>query len=460
MKELLNEWKNYLKESKREYVVTFEQLESIFKVFHLSRYLLPNSEEKGNFTFTPRVPISPMDGEDNFTNRISLAPKINRAIYALDFYKKSNAYKAQNYHVYAGDLKHDYTDDIDTVKLNVELRRCSKDLYYFDKHGKKIRFGSSPDHFWVSHYADRIAKEKFNVDNCDDLTDKNQKEICRKIKSAETPSDFGAEGFQEIQQKFYACVPDAAVSREEWSLKPVSLYYIGEKVMGENKVIVSERMWNQLQNILKKSTKKIKAKVYDDPEIFEGQKEPLNEWKKFVIEANKKVVPVKKVEPKKPKPPGIYSNTYTENAVNIIKKFEQFKSTPYQNKGDKPTIGFGTTEYVSSDGKTRKPVTMKDAYEISEDLADDYIRNYLNFVVMPSLNNYLRKRNLNRNQIDALVSIMYNKGNTAFLNSPIFTAVNKNPKDPNLQKIFLADAAGKDPGILARRKEEWKLYSS
>jgi lysozyme len=188
-------------------------------------------------------------------------------------------------------------------------------------------------------------------------------------------------------------------------------------------------------------------------------KEILNEWKKFVNEADKKAVSKKKVEPTKPKTPGIYSNTYTENAVNLIKRFEKFKSMPYQKTGDKPTIGFGTTEYVSADGKTRKPVTMKDNIEIPEDLADEYMRNYLNFVVMPSLNNYLKIKNLTSNQIDALVSIMYNKGNTAFLNSPIFTAVNKNPDDRNLKNIFLADAAGKDAGILARRQAEWELYS-
>lgn len=185
-------------------------------------------------------------------------------------------------------------------------------------------------------------------------------------------------------------------------------------------------------------------------------KELLNEWKKFINEADKKIV-AKKAPP--PKPPGIFSNSYTENVVNFIKKFEKFKPAPYQNPGDKPTIGFGTTEYVSDDGKTRKPVTMQDNIEISEEQADKYMRNYLNFVVMPSLNNYLKKRNLNRNQIDALASIMYNKGNTAFLNSAIFSTVNKNPKDPNLKKIFLADAAGKDPGILKRRAAEWYLYS-
>lgn len=183
-------------------------------------------------------------------------------------------------------------------------------------------------------------------------------------------------------------------------------------------------------------------------------KQLLNEWKKFINEADKK-----KAAAAKPKPPGIYSNTYTENAVNLIKKFEQFSPTPYQKKGDKPTIGFGTTEYVSDDGKKRTPVTMQDKIKVSEPVADKYVRNYLNYVAMPSLNKYLRKRNLNRNQIDALISVMYNKGNSAFLNSQIFTAVNKNPNDPNLKKIFLDDAAGKAPGILARRTAEWELYS-
>ena len=180
-------------------------------------------------------------------------------------------------------------------------------------------------------------------------------------------------------------------------------------------------------------------------------------WYKFLIK--EAVASAKKAVPQKPKPPGIYSNSYTENAVNIIKRFENFKSMPYQNDGDKPTIGYGTTEYVSADGKVRKPVTMKDNFEISKELADEYLRNYLNYVAMPSFNSYLKKRNLNRNQIDALISIMYNKGNSAFLNSPIFTAVNKNPNDPNLKKLFLDDAAGKDPGILTRRQDEWDLYS-
>jgi GH24 family phage-related lysozyme (muramidase) len=125
-------------------------------------------------------------------------------------------------------------------------------------------------------------------------------------------------------------------------------------------------------------------------------KELLNEWRKFVNEADKKTASKKKVEPPKPKPPGIYSNTYTGNAINLIKRFETFKSMPYQHEGDKPTIGFGTTEYVSADGKTRKPVTMQDNIEIQEELANQYMINYLNFVVMPSFNNYLKKRNLNQ----------------------------------------------------------------
>jgi lysozyme len=186
-------------------------------------------------------------------------------------------------------------------------------------------------------------------------------------------------------------------------------------------------------------------------------KELLNEWKKFINEADKKSVAKKKTP--SVKPTGNYSNTYTENAIALIKKFEKFSPVPYQNDGDKPTIGYGTTFYVSSDGKTITPVTKKDKTRVTPEIADKYMRNFLNYITMRSINKYLKRKDLNRNQLDALVSIMYNKGNSSFLNSPIFTAVNKNPNDPNLKNLFLADAAGKDPGILIRRQAEWNLYS-
>lgn len=177
-------------------------------------------------------------------------------------------------------------------------------------------------------------------------------------------------------------------------------------------------------------------------------KELMYEWKKFLSTSV-----IKEVKPK-----GNYSYSYTENAVNFIKKHEGFKKSPYQNPGDKPTIGYGTTVFISNDGKKRVNVKLNNKLSITEKQADSYLRNYLNHVVMPSLNAYLKHTTLNPNQVDAIVSLMYNKGNSRFLNSPIFTALNKNPNDPAIKQLILNDAVGKPPGIMKRRQEEASLY--
>lgn len=290
MKEILGEWITYLNEGEQEYVLTFEQLESIFKVFHLSKDKLGDSEDSGKFTFTPRTPRSPLSGEDNFTQRISLAPNINRAVYALEMLRTKNTRLAQNYHVYAGDLKLDSSDDIDTVKLNIELRRCNKDLSYVDKVGKMAKYSDfySKDRRWrYTEFVDKYIKDEFGVKSCLDIKDDDRRYSCQRVASelSRGPNSFSKVGREDIKQKFYACVPDASKTREEWSLEPVSLYYIGQKVMGENKVLVSPKMWQQLQSLLQKSSKKIKAKVYEDPEVFEEQKE--TEDKKIKYKTNK-----------------------------------------------------------------------------------------------------------------------------------------------------------------------------
>ena len=168
----------------------------------------------------------------------------------------------------------------------------------------------------------------------------------------------------------------------------------------------------------------------------------LKEWKKFINEQSG----------------ARYSYSYCENAVNLIKKYESFSEKVYQRPGDKPTIGFGTTVYISDDGKTKKPVTINDG-PISQEDADSYLRNYLDYVVMPSFNRYNKRRDLNQNQIDSMVSVMYNKGNSSFLNSPLFSIINNNPKDTRIKDAFIQSATGKAPGILKRREEEWRLYS-
>lgn len=211
-------------------------------------------------------------------------------------------------------------------------------------------------------------------------------------------------------------------------------------------------------------------------------KELLNEWKKFLSEEripieNSDITfvkqPIKKpakadkaAKPSKPaktaKTPGLVSYSYSSNLITFLKQVEGFSDVPYQNKGDKPTIGYGTTYYVV--GGKEIPVTLKDK-PITKEQGEKLMKNYLNSRIMPSLNKYLKNKPMNQNQIDALVSVMYNMGNKKLLDTELFTVASKNPNDPRIKNLFLSDKLATvggvvSPGLKERRKKEYELYMS
>ena len=162
------------------------------------------------------------------------------------------------------------------------------------------------------------------------------------------------------------------------------------------------------------------------------------------------------------KTPGRVSNSYSENLVTFLKAEEGFREKPYKNHGDRPTIGYGTTFYPRN-GKL-VPVTMKDP-PVTQETGDKLLRDFLNTSVMPNINNYFKNVPISQNQIDALISVAYNRGNSGLLNSELFTIASRNPNDPRIRNLFLSDnlatVAGKvEPGLKARRRREWELYSN
>ena len=258
----MNKWYKFLVEqTEKEHYLSFRQLEGLFRVFHLSSQLLGDSEDTGGFQFTPRVPSSPMYGEDDFTKRISLAPNINRAIFALDSLTIKNQIHSRDYYVYAGDLRSDPGDDIDTVKLNVEMRRCNKDLSYTDYTDKKRKystysFNNNPNSYpWdFSGYKTSLRKKMFGTRYCEDLTNVDEDTLnkCYDIGRANSPARFEDVGYPEEKQKFYACVPDALATKEEWSLEPVTLHYIGKIDIPNKRVLVDENLLNFIKSKLRK----------------------------------------------------------------------------------------------------------------------------------------------------------------------------------------------------------------
>lgn len=186
-------------------------------------------------------------------------------------------------------------------------------------------------------------------------------------------------------------------------------------------------------------------------------KQLLTEWHKHILN---EVKPQAKT-PQAPTP-GRVSYTYSPNLITFLKSKEAFRSKPYKNPGDRPTIGYGTTYYVKN-GK-EIPVTLDDK-PITEKQAERLMFDYLDKIVMPSLNRYLKNKPITQNQVDALASAMYNMGNAKFLNTKLFTVASLNPEDSRVKELFLSDKVATvggqvSPGLKARRAEEYKMYSA
>ena len=267
-------WYKFLTEqvSENKHYLSVRQLDNLFKVFHLSDSVLGDSNESGGFKFTPRVPRQPLFGEDNFTKRISLAPNVNRAIYALDSVtakqqKEKPHIVYRTYYIYAGDLRSDPSDDIDTIKLNIEMRRCNKDLSYIDPAGYKRKYSNfqfkpsldaKPWDFFG--YITSIREKEFGVFDCGQLSDLEKRRKCLQLgtQTYNGPKAFGDIGREDLKQKFYACVGDAIETREEWATEPVTLYYIGKLDLKNQRVEVNEDSLNLIKSKLRKG--RIKSK--------------------------------------------------------------------------------------------------------------------------------------------------------------------------------------------------------
>lgn len=143
------------------------------------------------------------------------------------------------------------------------------------------------------------------------------------------------------------------------------------------------------------------------------------------------------------------------NGIELIKKYEGFRSEPYKCPADVPTIGYGATYYPN--GERVKMTDTPISKEYAESLLKEMLGNYVNAV-----NRYVQVT-LSQNQFDALVSFAYNLGNGALQKSTLLKKVNENPCNENITKQFnrWVKAGGKTlKGLVKRRAEEAKLYFS
>lgn len=132
--------------------------------------------------------------------------------------------------------------------------------------------------------------------------------------------------------------------------------------------------------------------------------------------------------------------------LNLIKEHEGLRLTAYQCSADVWTIGYGHTQGVSM-GDT---CTQEQAEQwLMEDIA--------------KAEKAVNRQGLaiNQNQFDALVSFVFNLGETAFKSSTLLKKIKANPNDPTIADEFAKwKYAGGNvvAGLVTRRNNESNLY--
>lgn len=138
--------------------------------------------------------------------------------------------------------------------------------------------------------------------------------------------------------------------------------------------------------------------------------------------------------------------TTSDKGLKIIKEFEGYRSTAYQCDAGVWTIGYGHTSGVKEGDTCTKE--QADAW-----LAADVqtVEAAINALAI----------SLSQNQFDALVSLGFNIGANALLNSTLIKKAKTNPDDATIADEFLRwNKVGNTVinGLTRRRKAESELY--
>lgn len=140
----------------------------------------------------------------------------------------------------------------------------------------------------------------------------------------------------------------------------------------------------------------------------------------------------------------------SQNGINFIKQKEGISLKPYADTGGKMTIGIG--HLIKTGESFPSAITLEKAEEL---LRKDLLG------AENTINKYIEKR-LDQNQFDALCSLCFNIGTTAFINSTLVKLLNQDKILKAAQEFTRWDMAeGREcPGLLKRRKDEMALFLS
>lgn len=142
----------------------------------------------------------------------------------------------------------------------------------------------------------------------------------------------------------------------------------------------------------------------------------------------------------------------SENGISKLKGEEGERLTGYKDSRGIPTIGVGHTGVV--DGK---PVAV--GMVISKDKSSELLRSDLKWTEEAITTNV--KVPLTKNQYDALCSLIFNIGPTAFANSTVLKRLNAGDYKGAADAFLMWKKAGNDPErLLPRRQRERALFLS
>lgn len=141
------------------------------------------------------------------------------------------------------------------------------------------------------------------------------------------------------------------------------------------------------------------------------------------------------------------SMTPSADCVELIKRFEAFRSNPYLCPAGRPTIGYGHTAGVTMQ---TSEITQRGAEQLlAQDLAS-IARAVCSLVAVP----------LAQGQFDALVSFAFNAGIGALQSSTLLRLLNAGDSAGAADEfVRWVHANGKElPGLVRRRAAERSLF--
>jgi lysozyme len=140
----------------------------------------------------------------------------------------------------------------------------------------------------------------------------------------------------------------------------------------------------------------------------------------------------------------------SHNGIQFLKQWEGFEANAYKDTGGVWTIGYGTIKWKGQPVVQGMTITEKEAeLALQEDLA--WAQTAVNQLVRVSLT---------QNMFDALVSFVYNVGETAFRKSTLLRLLNQgNYTEVSKQfERWRFDNGKEVKGLLNRREAERALF--